>query len=209
MEFKKNYTIVIFLLSVALLFIIILSLPSPSIKETKLKDFPKIIGQWQGDDQPVEKKVYNMLPKSELLLRRYQNTKGDEILLFIIASSANPEAFHPAEICFSGAGAQSFKKDISEIQIGKGKIKVTKLYIKQKDIEDITLYWFRVGKRTTYSYYIHQLNIIFDQIMRKDSISAMIRVVTIVENGTIDEAFELEKDFIKEIAPLLDKYLTY
>lgn len=208
MEFKKNYSIVIFLLSVALLFIIILSLPSPPVKETRLKDFPMVIGQWQGEDKFIEDKIYKILHGSELLLRVYKNTKGDMISLFIVASSVNPEAFHPAEICFSGAGAQSFKKDTSEIQIGKEKIKVTRLYIKHKDTEDITLYWFRVGKKTTYSYYIHQLNMVFDKIMRKRSISAMIRIVTFVENGKKDEAFELGKGFIKEIAPLLNKYLT-
>lgn len=209
MEFKKNYSIVISLLSVALLFIIIFSLPSPPVKETRLKDFPMVIGQWQGKEQPIEDKVYKILHGSELLLRIYKNTKGDIISLFIVASSINPEVFHPAEICFSGAGAQSFKKDTPEIQIGKKKIKVTKLYIKQKDMEDITLYWFRVGKRTTYSYYIHQLNMIFDKIMRKRSISSMIRIVTFVKDGKKNEAFELGKGFIEEITPLLDKYLTY
>jgi len=209
MEGKKRYTIVIFLLSVALVFIIFLSLPSPPIKETKLKYFPKIIGQWKGKDQPIEERVYKMLSESNLLLRSYKNTQGDTISLFIVASSTNPEAFHPPDICLKGAGGQFLKKDISEIQVDTGKIKVNKLYIKQKDIETLTIYWFRVGKKNTYSYYIQQLNMVFDHIMRKNSVSGMIRVVTLVENGKVNEAFEFEKNFIKGIYPLLDKYLTY
>ncbi|MEW6095670.1 MAG: exosortase C-terminal domain/associated protein EpsI [bacterium] len=209
MKIKDNYTIVIVLLSITLLFIILLSLPSSPIKETKLKDFPKVIGQWQGEDQPIEEKVYKMLSKSDLLLKGYQNPKGDMILLFIVASSINPEAFHPPEVCFEGGGAQFLKKETPEIQVGKEKIKVNKLYIKRKDIEHLTLYWFRVGKRSTHNYYMQQVNMFFDQIMRKGSISALIRVVTIVKDGKTNEAFELEKSFIKEITPLLDKYLTH
>ncbi len=212
MENKKNWTIVISLLSVSLVFIILLSLPSVPTKDIGLENFPEIIGDWQGEDQSIDQRAYEMLPKSDLLLRLYKNSKGEVMSLFIVASSSNPEAFHPAELCLGGAGAQFLKKEVKEIQFGKErlaplKIQVNKLYIKEKDREDLTLYWFRVGKKTTHSYYIHQLNMIFDQVMRKRSVSAMIRVITTVENGKVDEAFELEKGFIEEISPLLDKYL--
>jgi len=207
MGMKKNYTIVISLLSIALLFIILFSLPTP-VKKNKLKDFPRIIGEWQGDDQPIEKRIYEMLSESDLLLREYKNSKGTSILLFIVASSTNPEVFHPPEVCFKGSGAQFLKRDFPEIQIGKEKIRVNKLYIKEKEIETLALYWFRVGKKNTPNYYLQQLNMAFDQIMRRDSISAMIRVAKIVENEKIDETFELEKNFIQEIYSLLDKYLS-
>lgn len=167
-----------------------------------------IIGEWQGNDEPIEKRVYEMLPESDLLSRSYQNRKGETILLFIVASSTNPEAFHPPEICFEGAGAQFLTKDTPEISIGKEKFKINKVYIKRKGIEDLALYWFRVGRENTHNYYIHQLNMVFHQMMRKDSISAMIRTSAIVENGKIDKTYELEENFIKEIYPLLDKYLT-
>ncbi|MEW6608386.1 MAG: exosortase C-terminal domain/associated protein EpsI [bacterium] len=207
METKKNYTIVIVLLSVALLIIIFLSLPSPPIRETNLKHFPKIIGEWKGEDYPIEERVYKMLRKSDLLLRAYTNTKGDTVLLFIVASSVNPEAFHPPEICLTGGGTQFLKKEIVQIQINQGKIGCNKLYIKEKDAELLTIYWFRVGKRNTHSYYIQQLNIVFDQIRRKDSVAAMIRISSLVEKGKIDNIVTLEENFIKEISPLLDKYL--
>lgn len=106
MSSKKNYTIVISLLSVALLFIIILSLPSPPIKNTKLKNFPKIIGKWEGNNQPIEERIYQILHESDLLLRTYVDAKGDIISLFIVASSTNPEAFHPPEICLEGGELQ-------------------------------------------------------------------------------------------------------
>ncbi|MDI6736505.1 MAG: EpsI family protein [bacterium] len=207
MESKKNWTIVISLLSVSLVFIILLSLPSSSTKDIGLGNFPEIIGDWQGENQNIDQRAYEMLPKSDLLLRVYKNTKEEVISLFIVASSSNPEAFHPPELCLGGAGAQFLKKKAEEIQFGKEKIQVNKLYIKERDREDLTLYWFRVGKKTTHSYYIHQLNMIFDQVMRKRSVSAMIRVVTAVENGKVDEAFEREKGFIEEISPLFDKYI--
>lgn len=207
MENKKNWTVTISLLSFALLIIILLSLPNTSTKDIRLGDFPEIIGDWQGDDQPIDQRAYEMLSKSDLLLRVYKNTKGKGVSLYIVASSSNPEAFHPPEICFGGAGAQFLKKDTPQIQTGKGKIKVNKLYIKGKDSEDLTLYWFRVGKKGTPSYYSHQWYMIFDKILRRGSISAMIRVVSMVEDGKVDEAFELEKGFIEEISPLLDKYI--
>ncbi|MFH1563732.1 MAG: exosortase C-terminal domain/associated protein EpsI [Nitrospirota bacterium] len=207
MNRNKNYTIVISLLSFALLIIILLSLPSPSAKDIGLEDFPEMVGQWQGENQPIDQKIYEMLPESDLLLRVYKNIKGDVISLFIVASSSNPEAFHPPELCLGGAGAQFLKKDTKNISFGKERIKVNKLYIKEKNREDLTLYWFRVGVKTTHSFYTHQLNMIFDQIMRKRSISAMIRVITTVKDGKVNEAFELEKGFIEEISPMIDKYL--
>lgn len=45
----------------------------------------------------------------------------------------------------------------------------------------------------------------FDQITLRKSISSLIRVTTIVKKGNEEEAFELEKGFIKEIFPLLDE----
>lgn len=205
---KKNYTIVISLLSSALLFIILLSLPSPPVKETKLNDFPKIIGNWVGEDRPIEEKVYEILSESDLLLRVYKNAEGKKVSLFIVASSTNLEAFHPPEICFQGTDAQFLKKEIVEIQPQDKKIKITKLYIKQSNQEELVIYWFRVGNKTIPTYYLHQLNMVIDQILLKKSISSMILLTAPIENKNIDSAFELEKSFIKEIAPLLDKYCS-
>lgn len=205
---KKRYATVISLLSISLALIILISLPSKSIKKTMLSHLPTIIGKWQGKDIPLDKQVYEMLFDSDLLFRIYRNNKVDNISLFIVVSKSNFEAFHPPELCLEGSGGQLMEKDIIEIQSNNGRIKINKLYIKQQDKEILALYWYKAGKRDISNFYVQYLDTIFDKILRRKTTAGMIRVIVEIKDGKTDKAFEIGKSFLQDLVPILDKYLT-
>lgn len=208
MEIKKNYIIVISSLLVTLLFTILLALPSPPPKEAQLKYLPKVVGKWQGEDQPIRDRIYSMLFDSDLLFRIYKNPQGESISFFVVASSTNLEAFHPPELCFGGVDAQFLKREIVQLTHQDKEFKITKLYIKHKDEEKLIIYWFKVGNKTTHHYYRHRVDMIIDRILLRRNIYGKVLITTPIKNGDIEAAFELVQGFIKEILPHLNKHFT-
>jgi len=203
----KNLTFIIaaiILITVA----VVVNMPQkfdPS-QEAQMSNFPKKIGDWEGEDLELRESDFAILETRNLIMRNYKNlTRGEEVNLYIIYSSDNRRALHPPEICYTGGGAGTIleKKVISLAS----RFKVNKFLIENKNFSQLVVYWFKSGELSTYSYIRQQLKTVKDRLLQKKTAGAMIRISTTVPSKNPEKGLNLIKSFAEDIIPEIERYV--
>jgi len=170
----------------------------------KMSDFPMKVGEWQGEDVPLTKQDYLILETTNLIMRRYKDPKGRQILLYIIYSDDNRKVTHPPEVCYMGSGATIADKGILAIS---SEIKANKMIAELKDGRQLVVYWYRAGNFNTSKYLEQQLRIVWRRTWGQRTSAAMIRISADMKEGEEQVTNRLVQDFSKRIEPLLSKYV--
>ncbi len=133
-----------------------------------IASFPFTVGEWKGTNLEVTEKEYRILETRNLILRKYTNTRGENIFLFIIYSETNRSVFHPPEVCLIGSGLTILDKQQEK--------EVSKLYVEKNGSKELVLYCYKAGNFYTSNYYLQQAYLALHQIFGKRIPGATIRV---------------------------------
>jgi len=109
------------------------------------KVFPQKLGDWQGENLIAADNVYKMIPKDQLLMRLYKNTKNQKVINLSIVLTDERETIHDPQICYRGQGFDMTKQKVISLT---QKNKVHYVYaIKNKEPYTI-IYWYTDLKQT-------------------------------------------------------------
>jgi len=171
--------------------------------------FPKVIGGWTSEDLPISDDDKALLETDNVFVRRYTNSKNEEVFLFIVYSQNNRKVSHPPEICYTGGGAAILSNvHDSILSVSKEeRVDVHRLKIERGQVTQIFAYWFKVGDSYTSSYWKQQALIAYKSLLGQPSSSALIRISTTINSGNDEAAIKLIKKFGRLIVPHLPKYL--
>lgn len=175
----------------------------PADAETDIASFPKVVGEWQGEDILISERDYELLETRNLIMRDYTNPGGESVNLYIIYSQDNRKVAHPPEICLQGGGATVTDK--TAVQVSDN-VTATRMVLERDTSRQLVLYWYKLGEENTNFFLGQQLRMEFGRIFGKKFSIAMIRVMTVLEDGKEEEALERLKEFSLTIMPLLQKY---
>lgn len=204
----KNRNYIISLVSLSLSFFIlqyIYTLRPEGRSNSRLKDFPLEMGDFKGRDIKIDERVYQLLETRDILIREYVNSQGEAVNLAIVYGLENRLAFHPPEVCFSGGGFKIIDKSRVDMPISGGKIlKVNKLTMQAGSVFEIAWYWFVSQDKMTPSYYIQQLNLVWEGLRGK-SRGALIRVSLLSKYQ--DQKDTLAREFIRRVVDILPDFL--
>ena len=202
MSNSKTYLTTVILFSLTLLGLIYLwQCKNVSLAKVKLESIPLTLGEWKGEDIPIDERIYELLETKDVLMREYSNVKGERVVLAIVYSGVNRASFHPPEICYLGGGRELLKKDIENVEAGpagktsRATMQVNKLLMEDQAGKEIAWYWFSAGSRITSSYYLQQCYFIWDELRRNPQGGTLIRVSTRVADGS-PETRAPRKEFI-------------
>jgi len=203
---NKTFIVVICILAIVSVIGFMAYLPARTDIGTKIKvaDFPKVIGEWRGEDMPVDERSYEILETRNLFVRNYKNSKGDSIRFFIVYSEDNRKVSHPPEVCLLGSGATIVDK---QSLLVTPSIKGNKIIVEDKDSREMVIYWFKAGKLNTDQYLRQQLKIVLDRMFGKRTSGALIRLSTDIKGDEEQAALSLMKSFCNQIEPLLAKHV--
>lgn len=173
-----------------------------------IHEFPKVIGEWVSEEIPISDDDKALLETDNVFVRRYTNTKEEEVFLFVVYSQNNRKVSHPPEICYTGGGATilSSVKD-SFVLESNLVIDVNRLKVERGRVTQIFAYWFKVGNSFTSNYWKQQVMIAHKSLLGQDASSALIRISSTVNHGVDSEATAIIKKFGQKIIPLLQQYL--
>ncbi len=210
---RQKNTITICLLAVVLLVTLRLSGSRKGIIEevnTDLPKFPLVVGKWKSDgDLPQSERVYKILATRNLFVRDYRNPRGETVNLFIVFSDVNRTSFHPPEICMIGGGGKLVKKAAEPLDLeGLKRMDLNSFVMENNGNSLLILYWFVVGDKMTGSVYQQQKYLLERGLKGVGVTGAMVRVAVEIEKQDYEKALNLAKGFIKEILPLIPKYLV-
>lgn len=167
---------------------------------------PMIIGNWYGKELGMDERTYEVLETRDAIMREYTNSNAT-VLLAIVFSQNNRKVAHPPEVCFAGGGWERADKSIETLIFDGREIKMNKLILQKNSSKQVVLYLYKSGDKLTENYYVQQLNIIKNGMLRKNTSSALIRVSTYISGEDISEKMALTKSFIAEIIPVIQQKL--
>jgi EpsI family protein len=205
--FSKRYLITVLLLIVTafISFGAYSTVTRSSVLYTK--NIPMIIGNWYGNDIPIEERTYEVLETKDVLMREYKNPEGENVLLTIVYAQNNRKVAHPPEVCFEGSGWSRTNKETQVFSIGNRSLEFNKLTIQKGNEMQLVLYLYKSGDKFTPDYYSQQVNNIFNSILHKKTSSALIRITT-SHKDDIQASTNLISSFIGDVIPILEKSLN-
>jgi len=209
-EKHKNFIIMAFLLGVACLFS--LNLLFNDVKEidtVDIKNFPRVIGAWTSEEIPLSKDDLDILETDNAFIRKYTNSNGEAVYLYIVYSQTNRKVSHPPEICYTGSGVSILENvhDQIHMEYKNLTINANRLLLTKDKYYQITYYWFKVGDAFTANYWKQQMLVAINSLLGKDTGSALIRISADINNNDKETAVKEVKEFTALMAPQLFKYL--
>jgi EpsI family protein len=206
---QRSYITVVVLLALTFSFLVYVHVGRAKVYSSQgvieLSDFPLEIGEWQGKEIPLSERTYELLGTRNVIFREYTNSTGDSIGLSIVRGSGDRSSFHPPEICYVGGGVELIDKSLEDIELNSTSIKTNRLVLKDNAGFQVAWYWFTVGDKVTHNYYLQQVYMIFNELLRKDNSGAsLIRISKSVNRQDLTQADDTVKDFISKLSIFLN-----
>ena len=173
-----------------------------------IHQFPKEIGDWKSWDLPIPEDVYAILETRNVFTRQYSDSAGKEAYLMLVYSQNNRKVSHPPEICYAGSGVSILSNEPIYVKLNSGKsIKVNRLFVEQRNIQQMMYYWFKVGDSYTSNYWKQQLLIVWKTLLGKSASSALIRISVPIDAAGPVKAEATSNEFLQTIFPYFKEYL--
>lgn len=169
-----------------------------------IRAFPHVLGDWKGSDMAVTEKEYRILETRNLILRKYVNSSGDELMLFIIYSETNRSVFHPPEVCLIGSGVEVLGKAVDSVTSGGRTFTVNRLQTQEAQGRAVIYYCYKAGALHTHDYYLQQAYFALQQFFGRRVKGATIRASVTIKNGDESYAIGLLKPFFADCVKILD-----
>lgn len=190
--------------------------PEPQIERDPLATLTRTINARQGVDQPLDRKVVEVLGVDDLVNRTYFGSAGAPVSLYIgfYASQRTGQTIHSPLKCLPGTGWQPLATGVREIALGgpeNGRRMTINRYLVQKGEErHVVLFWYQMRGHVVTSEYVAKLYLIDGALRTNRTDGALVRVIVPVERRRADgeAAADAEADaFVRELVPLLGSHL--
>jgi len=178
----------------------------------ELKQFPRQIGGWTGEDVPIAKDIMDVLRPSDVIERIYRNperTEDIDLLIPFYRSQRAGEAPHSPQHCLPGSGWTPIENQHIMLTVpGHQPFPANRYLIEKGDARRLVLYWFWAHDRGVASEYWAKYYLVRDAIKMNRSDGALVRVTTSMNPGeTADAAQQRMLPFIGEVVPQLNTYI--
>ncbi len=179
----------------------------------RVASIPLQLGDWVGQDVPLDKRTYQMLETQDILYRRYRSdSERSPVDLSIVLSRGNRKAFHPPEVCYVGSGYHLDRRPHEFLEIpsmaGGSRVPFNSLRVGYGQDQELVLFCYAAGSDLTPSYYLQQLKIIWAQLSGRPAMAALIRFSTPVGQETEGQAMVRLRQFVQTHLPIVLKTIT-
>ena len=205
----------IVILSICLLassgFLTIASQTEPSVIRESFDGFPMQIGEWKGQDEPLDKEVLEVLRVDDYLSRRYVSAAGIVgLYIGFYQTQRQGSAIHSPLNCLPGAGWNPIHRSHLKIVVGTQNYEVNRITIQKGLDKQVVLYWYQGHGRITASEYWGKLYAVVDAIRINRTDAAIVRITSPV-GGSDAEAESAAAasaiGFAESILPVLSRHL--
>ncbi len=174
-------------------------------------EFPKQVGEWRGEDVPLQPGVKQILGDGDFLLRFYRAPDRPYVDFFLayFPTQRTGSTIHSPQNCLPGSGWAPV--DFTRIALpfaAEGDPRVNRYIISKGLDRQLVLYWYQSNGRVVASEYWAKIYLVADSIRRNRSDGALLRVVTpIARNESVPSAEQRAMSFVREVYPQLDRFI--
>jgi EpsI family protein len=170
-----------------------------------LREIPVELGDWQGNDEPLEQRIVEAVGVDEYLNRRYRNKDGRQVEIYVgyYGSQRTGETIHSPKNCLPGAGWQPVRAGHLAIDTPGGAPIVVNEYLIEKGLERVlSLYWYQGRGRVVASEYEAKFWMVLDAMTRNRTDGALVRILTSAKDGDMPARVRVI-EFLRVIFPHL------
>lgn len=174
-----------------------------------LRDFPLMLGEWQGYSSPFPEDIVKAVGVTDYLNRVYIDGHGDALEFYVgyYASQRTGDTIHSPKHCLPGGGWTPLTSTILKINLDPEKTIAVNNYVIGRGLQrEVVLYWYQSQGRVIASEYWARCWLIVDAITRDQTDGALVRVIAPVGGG-ISQARTLAVGFVKDAFPKLKGFL--
>jgi EpsI family protein len=175
----------------------------------QFQTFPTEIGAWTGEDVKIDPRVVKILRADQLLLREYRAAGQPPLSLFVAyyQSQRQGATVHSPKHCLPGAGWEPVEAGRMTLPGQGGRPQVVNRYIVQKGMDRLlVLYWYQMHGRIIASEYAGKIYLVWDALRLNRTDGALVRVMVPI-SGQESGAERVARDFIREMTPVLQRYI--
>ena len=179
---------------------------------TDFINFPMQIGDWHGKRDHLEKIYLDVLKLDDYLLADFVDRQNAPVNLYVAyyASQRKGDSAHSPRSCIPGGGWEIQKLTqtvIAGASANGAPLNVNRLIIQYGDRKQLVYYWFQERGRDITNEYLVKWYIFWDALTRNRTDGALVRLVTPVQPGHIEEADKYLRSFARAITPSLRDYI--
>ena len=155
------------------------SVPKPSDMKAIAAAIPRDLDKWSaaGPDRGGSKEEEEILHTDAIFTRTYQCGALRSCDLSIVSAHDNPNAVHPPELCYTGAGWTETIKDVATVSVGDRELAVNRrLFVRGTGIRMWVLYLYKAGPKMTHDYVGFQLATLWSRFLRSGTSCSLIQV---------------------------------
>jgi len=174
-----------------------------------LRTIPLKIGEWQGEEYPLEEKVYDILETRAIIHRSFTTNSGRNVFLSIVHYHDTKVDFHGPEACLGANGLQLEKTTKTVTLHSNGRsitFDLARMISSNTQGKTLIYYFYKTGRFVGSSYLMMRLNIAANKMIRNDTKGSLIRISTNFIPGREKEAEKVLLGFTQDLFPYIDKW---
>jgi len=176
-----------------------------------LDAFPTVVGDWKGLGGTIfEVEILNILQVKDYLMRRYVDSAGRSIWLYIgyWDTQRRGVQMHSPKNCLPGGGWEPLEARRVWIPVDGAphSIEVNHYLLARDQDQQLVLYWFQSQGRTVAGEFDAKLELVKNAIVRNRTDGAIIRISSPVY-GNLQETFQLQVGYVQAMYPVLSQFL--
>ena len=173
-----------------------------------LRDLPRVLGPWQGEDHPLGPQVLQALSVSDYANRLYVDRNGTiQLYIGFYDSQRTGSTIHSPKNCLPGAGWDPVRSGDAKVSLPGGNAITVNEYVVQQDQERrMVFYWYQGRGRVVANEYSGKFWMVADAISRNRTDGALVRLVTPMSDGEANARARLS-GFTQLLVPYLDDFI--
>ncbi|HEV2616044.1 MAG TPA: EpsI family protein [Candidatus Acidoferrales bacterium] len=183
----------------------------PVVAHQPLHDLPYTIGNWNGQEQPLEQRIVEAVSVTDYTNRLYMNPAGAAVQLYVgyYSTQRTGDTIHSPKNCLPGAGWDPIRSDYTTIRLDNGREIVVNEYVIANGLDkQLVFYWYQGRGRVIASEYWGKFWMISDAITRNRTDGALVRLITpIARTGDFAEAHARLVKFTQGMFPHLNEVI--
>ncbi len=162
-----------------------------------LSRIPAKIDGWMSEDYPMTESSTDVLGADEYLQRRYENTRGVQVWLFIayFREQQVGSQIHSPRNCVPGSGWDVRSLSRTDILLGSADQSAQRMMIERSGQRQEMLYWFRTRGGTVTGEYALKWDLLRNSLLGRPTNAAFVRF----------SAMDADADAMRELLARLDE----